>query len=43
MIYCNGIDPIAFRVAIKNLVEQNPDVTQDSIKAYEKQGEDVFY
>ncbi|MGB3769293.1 MAG: hypothetical protein WA947_22270 [Phormidesmis sp.] len=42
MIYCNGIDPIAFRVAIKNLVEQNPDITQDSIKAYEKQGKDVL-
>lgn len=38
----NGIDPIAFRAAMKNIMEQNPKITQDSIRGYEKQGEDVL-
>jgi len=38
----NGIDPTAFRAAFQNIMEQNPEITQDSIKSIEKQGEDVL-
>ncbi|MGB3300239.1 MAG: pentapeptide repeat-containing protein, partial [Phormidesmis sp.] len=38
----NGVDPNAFRAALQNIMEQNPDITQDSVKAIEKQGEDVL-
>nr|WP_228024957.1 pentapeptide repeat-containing protein [cf. Phormidesmis sp. LEGE 11477] len=38
----NGIDPIAFRAALQQLMEQNPDITQDAIKSVAKQGEDVL-
>ena len=38
----NGIDPAAFRTAFQNIMEQNPDVTQDAIKSIEKQGEDIL-
>ena len=38
----NGIEPAAFRVAFQSIMEQNPDITQDSIKSIEKQGEDVL-
>ncbi len=37
-----GIDPVAFRSAFQNLMKQNPEITQDSIKKIEKQGEDVL-
>ena len=38
----NGVDPNAFHAALQNIMEQNPDITQDSVKAIEKQGEDVL-
>ena len=37
-----GIDPIAFRAAFQNIMEQHPDITEDAIKGIEKQGEDVL-
>jgi uncharacterized protein YjbI with pentapeptide repeats len=38
----NGIDPIAFKAAIQNIREQNPEINQDSFKGMEKQGDDVL-
>ena len=38
----NGVDPMAFRTAMQNIMEQNPEITQDSVKAVEKQDEDVL-
>ena len=38
----NGVDPNAFRAALQNIMEQNPDITQDSVKAIEKQGADFL-
>lgn len=38
----NGIDPVAFHAAMQNIMEQNPEITQASIKAYDKQGDDVL-
>ena len=37
-----GIDPIAFRAAFQNIMEQHPDITENAIKGIEKQGEDVL-
>ncbi len=38
----NGIDPIAFRTAFQQLMEQNPDITKNDIKSIAKQGEDAL-
>ncbi|MGB3571475.1 MAG: pentapeptide repeat-containing protein, partial [Phormidesmis sp.] len=38
----NGIDPIAFRAAFQQIMEQNSDITHDAIKSVEKQGEDML-
>ncbi len=38
----NGVEPAAFRAALQNIREQNPDITQESVKAIEKQGKDVL-
>ncbi|MFB8791729.1 MAG: hypothetical protein U7123_23525 [Potamolinea sp.] len=38
----NGINPEAFTVAFRKLMEENPEITPDSIQAIEKKGEDVL-
>lgn len=37
----NGGDYTAFCAAMQNILEQNPDITQNAIKGIEKQGQDV--
>ncbi|MEO1403491.1 MAG: pentapeptide repeat-containing protein [Cyanobacteria bacterium J06635_1] len=38
----NGVNPDAFRAALQRIMEENPDITRDSVKAIEKQGDDVL-
>ena len=35
----NGVDPLAFRAALQNIMKQNPDITP---KAYERHGTDIM-
>ena len=37
-----GIHPTAFRAAFQSIMQQNPDITPDAIKGYEKRGTDVM-
>jgi len=37
----NGVDPNALRSALKTTIDKNPDITQDAIKSFERQGKDV--
>jgi uncharacterized protein YjbI with pentapeptide repeats len=38
----NGINPEAFTIAFRKLMEENPEITPDSIQAIEKKGDDVL-
>lgn len=38
----NGINPEAFSIAFRKLMEENPEITKDSIQAIERKGEDVL-
>ncbi|MEM9905886.1 MAG: hypothetical protein AAF921_12770, partial [Cyanobacteria bacterium P01_D01_bin.44] len=38
----NGVNPDAFRAALQRILEKNPDITRESVKAIEKQGSDVL-
>lgn len=38
----NGVNPDAFKAAFQKIMEENPGITRDSVKAVAKQGEDVL-
>ena len=38
----NGVNPEAFAVAFQKLMQENPEITPDSVQAIEKKGDDVL-